>query len=99
MECKNAKKLNEEDIARELENLPGWSFRDGCLHIELKFSNFIEAFGFMTRAALISERKNHHPNWSNVYNKVIIDLTTHDAGGVTELDVSWAKTVTKLLKK
>jgi 4a-hydroxytetrahydrobiopterin dehydratase len=60
------------------------------LHRELKFAGFVEAFGFMASMALVSESLNHHPNWSNVYNRVDIELFTHDAGGITELDVQWA---------
>ncbi len=59
-----------------------WSERDGGLHREFEFTNFSEAFAFMTRVALLAEKRNHHPDWSNSWNKVSISLTTHDAGGV-----------------
>ena len=64
----------------------GWEIRDGKLHREFRFADFNEAFGFMTRAALVAEQMNHHPEWFNVYDRVVVDLTTHDAGGITEKD-------------
>jgi 4a-hydroxytetrahydrobiopterin dehydratase len=67
-----------------------WEVVDGKLHKEFVFSNFIDAFGFMTRAAMIAEGMNHHPEWFNVYRKVVVDLTTHEAGGLTELDFQLA---------
>lgn len=82
--------LREEEVRRHLESLPGWSLRDQKLHRDFKFVDFVEAFGFMAKAAIIAERMNHHPEWSNVYNRVSVDLTTHDAGGVTENDVRLA---------
>lgn len=85
------RKLSTDEIAQALAALPEWSARGDRLHRELKFASFVEAFGFMASMALVSESMNHHPNWSNVYNRVEIDLFTHDAGGVTELDVQWAK--------
>ncbi len=63
-----------------------WQFKDEKLHREFVFKNFIQAFGFMTQAAIISERDNHHPEWFNVYKTVKVDLTTHDANGITEKD-------------
>ncbi len=62
-----------------------------ALQKEFKFSNFSEAFGFMTRVALMAEKMDHHPEWSNVYNKVSVVLSTHDAGGITEMDFKLAK--------
>lgn len=67
-----------------------WEIIDGKLHKEFEFSNFIDAFGFMTRAAMIAEGMNHHPEWFNVYRKVIVDLMTHEADGLTELDFQLA---------
>lgn len=67
-----------------------WVIENDKLHKEFLFSNFIEAFGFMTKAAIIAEGMNHHPEWFNVYRKVIIDLTTHEAGGISELDFQLA---------
>ena len=74
----------------------GWELRDNALHRELRFRDFVEAFGFMTSVALIAERMNHHPEWSNVYGKVTIRLTTHDTGGVTEKDVALAEAISEL---
>nr|MCU0248189.1 4a-hydroxytetrahydrobiopterin dehydratase [Bryobacter sp.] len=74
-------KLNESEIATALASLPGWSLASGKLHREYKFADFSFAFGFMATAATAIERMNHHPEWFNVYNRVTVDLTTHDAGG------------------
>jgi 4a-hydroxytetrahydrobiopterin dehydratase len=71
-----------------------WELRNGKLHISLKFADFVAAFTFMTAAAIHAEKLNHHPEWSNVYNRVEIDLTTHDAGGITELDFKLAELMT-----
>ena len=90
------RRLTDTEIADALEDLPGWTLVDGRLHRELKFANFVEAFGFMTRLAILAEKSNHHPEWSNVYNRVVIDLWTHDAGGITEYDVSLARAAQRL---
>jgi len=84
-------KLNED-----LQGNP-WVIEDEKLHKEFVFSNFIEAFGFMTQAAIIAEAMNHHPEWFNVYKKVVVDLTTHEAGGLTELDFQLADKMEKIL--
>jgi 4a-hydroxytetrahydrobiopterin dehydratase len=68
------------------------------LHRELEFTDFSEAFGFMTRVALAAEKLNHHPNWSNVWNRVTIDLSTHSAGGVTEFDVELARRISTIAR-
>jgi 4a-hydroxytetrahydrobiopterin dehydratase len=86
-----ALKLTEAKIQKHLENLPGWSLEKGKLHREFKFANFVEAFAFMTACAIEAEKMNHHPEWSNVWAKVKVDLTTHDAGGITELDFRLAE--------
>lgn len=76
-----------------------WTEKNNKLSRAFEFSNFIEAWGFMTKVALIAEKMNHHPNWTNVYNRVIIDLNTHDAGGiVTEKDRALAKAIDDILK-
>ena len=85
------KPLSEAEIASQLEQLSGWTLKSGKLHRELSFADFKEAFGFMTKAAMLSEQMNHHAEWFNVYNRVTIDLHTHDANGITQLDVDWAK--------
>ncbi len=85
------KKLSDAEIQKNLERLNGWTIEDGKLHKEFKFDNFIAAFGFMTQLALIAESMNHHPEWFNVYNRVTIDMMTHDADGITELDIKFAE--------
>ena len=87
-----AAKLSEADRATALETLADWSMVDGRDAIEktFKFKNFIDAFAFMTRVALRAESMDHHPEWFNVYNKVTITLTTHDVGGLSDLDVKLA---------
>ncbi|HEX4769231.1 MAG TPA: 4a-hydroxytetrahydrobiopterin dehydratase [Bryobacteraceae bacterium] len=87
----SANKLNDDEIGAALERLPGWTVQDAKLHREFKFPDFAHAFGFMAVAALQIERVNHHPEWSNVYNWVRIDLTTHHAGGITSKDVCLAE--------
>ena len=90
------KKLSEKEITAAVESLAGWNLQKKKLHKEFKFNSFVEAFGFMSRVAFIAEGMNHHPEWFNVYNKVIIDLTTHDAGGISKFDVEFAKRVEEL---
>ena len=76
-----------------------WQEIDGALHKKFEFRNFAEAFAFMTRVAFLAEKLDHHPNWSNVYNTVVIELTTHDAGNlVTEKDRNLAKEIDRILK-
>ena len=89
-------KLSQVEIDEELKNLPGWSVVNEKLHKEFQFDSFNQAFGFMTRAAMEIEKMNHHPEWFNVYNKITIDLTTHDAGGITKNDVNLAKILNSL---
>ncbi len=89
-------KLSSEQISEELKNLPGWSVKEEKLHKDFEFGDFNEAFGFMTRAAMHIEKMNHHPEWFNVYNKLTVDLTTHDAGGITENDINLAKILNSL---
>lgn len=83
-------KLADTELQQELHKLNGWSLANGKLHKTFQFASFVEAFGFMTKAALVAEAMNHHPEWSNVYNRVTIDLTTHDAGGVSARDFALA---------
>ncbi len=89
-------KLSSDQISEELKNLPGWSVKDEKLHKDFEFGDFNEAFGFMTRAAMEIEKMNHHPEWFNVYNKLSVDLMTHDAGGITENDIGLAKILNSL---
>jgi 4a-hydroxytetrahydrobiopterin dehydratase len=89
-------RLSSEKISEELKNLPGWVVKEEKLHKDFKFEDFNEAFGFMTRAAMHIEKMNHHPEWFNVYNKLTVDLTTHDAGGITENDINLAKILNSL---
>ncbi|MFT0798101.1 4a-hydroxytetrahydrobiopterin dehydratase [Synechococcus sp. R5-12] len=89
-------KLSEAEVQAKLENLPGWSLQDGKLHRQFQFRSFVEAFGWMSSVALVAESMGHHPEWSNVYNRVRVDLTTHDAGGITELDFTLAQRMNEL---
>jgi len=85
------KTYNSEEAKGKLSELPGWKFDNDGIEKTYIFSNFVSAFGFMSQAAILSEKANHHPEWSNVYNKVSIRLSTHDAGGLTDKDFSLAK--------
>lgn len=85
------KKLSNSEIQDNLATLDGWTVEDGKLHKQFQFDNFVSAFGFMTQLALIAESMNHHPEWFNVYNRVTIDMSTHDADGITELDFKFAE--------
>ena len=88
--------VSQDALAAHLSTHPSWSIVDGKLHRELRFPSFIEAFGFMTRAALVAQSMDHHPEWSNVYGTVVIDLTTHSAGGITENDLALANAIDEL---
>ena len=89
-------RLSQEEIDEELKNLPGWSVVNDKLHREIQFDSFNQAFGFMTMAATEIEKMNHHPEWFNVYNKLVIELTTHDAGGITRNDINLARILNSL---
>jgi 4a-hydroxytetrahydrobiopterin dehydratase len=89
--------LTAEQINGLARALPGWSVVNGKLHRDLRFGDFNEAFGFMTRVALIAEAMGHHPEWSNVWNRVTIELTTHDAGGLSSWDVELAQRINALV--
>jgi len=78
-------RLSQTEIDEELKNLSGWNVENEKLHKEFQFDSFNQAFGFMTRAAMEIEKMNHHPEWFNVYNKITIELTTHDAGALQEM--------------
>ena len=91
------KKLDPSEIEAGLKNLPDWKLgSQGRLERELKFKTFPEAFSFMTRVSFDAEQLNHHPDWSNSYNRVRIELSTHDAGGITELDLELARRISAI---
>jgi len=83
-------KLSEQQISGELGKLHGWSVVNGNLHRVFEFKDFSQAFAFMTRVALAAEKMDHHPDWSNAWNKVTVDLSTHSAGGLTKHDFDLA---------
>ncbi len=95
-----AEKLNDEDRATALAALPAWKYDEaaGAMIREFKFSSFVDAFGFMTKVALLAERANHHPDWSNVYDRVAITLTDYEAGGLSERDIDLARAVDQLVR-
>ena len=84
-------RLSDDHVNARLRALSGWILRDGKLHRVYEFPDFVAAFGFMTAAAHAAESLEHHPEWCNVYNRVTVDLSTHDAGGLTELDFALAE--------
>ena len=84
------KRATVAEIAEALQTLPGWAVQEDKLHKEYKFPDFVHAFGFMATSAIAIERMNHHPEWFNVYNRVVVDLTTHDAGGISNQDFKLA---------
>lgn len=85
--------LSEAEIRDALAGRPGWSLQDGSLHRAFKFGSFVEAFGFMARVALHAEKLDHHPDWSNSYNRVSVTLRTHDLGGLTPYDFELARRI------
>lgn len=89
-------KLSPDEIKSALSELPGWELVEGKLVREFKFKDFQQAWGFMTRAALLSEKMDHHPDWSNCYNTVEIKLWSHYVGGITKRDMAWANAVSKI---
>lgn len=93
-----AERLTPDARAAALAEIDGWSMVEGreAITKRFKFEDFAAAFGFMAGAALVAEKMDHHPEWSNVYNTVDVTLTTHDAGGVTQLDVALAKRMNAL---
>lgn len=91
-----ANRLSDDALNSTLSQLSAWSLKDGKLHRQLQFPSFVEAFGFMSSVALVAESMGHHPEWFNVYNRVTIDLTTHDAGGITSKDVELARKIDAL---
>ncbi|WP_269227723.1 4a-hydroxytetrahydrobiopterin dehydratase [Flavobacterium eburneipallidum] len=92
------KKLNTAEIQAGLQQIDSkWEIKENCIHREIVFKNFVEAFSFMTSVAMLAEKDNHHPNWKNTYNKVTIALNTHDADGITHKDFDLAKEIDTIL--
>ena len=88
--------LNDSAVSKALETLAGWSTVDGKLHKSFRFTDFTQAFGFMCQTALEAEKRDHHPEWFNVYNRVDVWLVTHDAGGITNRDTELAARMNEL---
>ena len=91
--------LSTSEIETALASLPGWSLVNGKLHREFRFPDFMRAFAFMAEAALHAEKLDHHPEWSNVYGRVVVDLLTHDAKGVTQLDLELARRMSRIAER
>ncbi|HZS55005.1 MAG TPA: 4a-hydroxytetrahydrobiopterin dehydratase [Bryobacteraceae bacterium] len=92
------RKLTNEEVRTALDTLPNWRLQQSKLHRDYAFGDFAHAIGFMATAAVLIEKMNHHPEWSNVYNRVAVDLTTHDAGGITAKDVELARLLEDVAK-
>ncbi len=92
-------KLSKQEIAVQLRKLDGWTIMKGTLHHTFEFKDFKQAFGFMKRVALAANSMNHHPDWSNSYNKVTVDLSTHSAGGLTKNDFELAGRIQKINRR
>ncbi|MGB1907679.1 MAG: 4a-hydroxytetrahydrobiopterin dehydratase [Spongiibacter sp.] len=88
-------KLTEHEIEDALKKLPNWQREGDTLRREFQFKNFLDAFAFMTKVAICAEKIDHHPNWSNSYNKVVISLTTHDVGGLSPRDLALAEAINR----
>ncbi|MCB9896747.1 MAG: 4a-hydroxytetrahydrobiopterin dehydratase [Planctomycetes bacterium] len=87
------RRLERGEVESWLATHAAWTLRDGSLHREFVFDDFVGAFGFMAKVAVLAERLGHHPDWSNGYARVVIDLTTHDVGGLTALDLALAEAI------
>lgn len=92
-------RLSDQEAAKGIANLSGWKLEQGKLHKTFEFRDFIQAFGFMSRVALVAESLGHHPEWSNVWNKVIVNLSTHSIGGISRLDLELAGKIQELADK
>jgi 4a-hydroxytetrahydrobiopterin dehydratase len=92
-------KLSQHQVDSALQELSGWTVVNGKLHRDYQFADFVHAFGFMATAAMVIEKMGHHPEWFNVYNRLTVDLTTHDDGGITTKDVELAKQLDALAAK
>jgi 4a-hydroxytetrahydrobiopterin dehydratase len=91
-----AKRLTEAEVKERLSGVQGWALQDGKLHRAFECKDFVAAFGNMTRVALVAEAMNHHPEWFNVWNKVVMDLNTHSVGGISELDFKLAGKINEI---
>ena len=91
-------KISEKEIEEQVAKLDGWKVVSGKINKTFEFEDFVQAFSFMTRVAMEAEKMNHHPEWFNVYNRVRIDLVTHDVGGISNYDIKLAKTIDRLAK-
>ena len=91
-----AKKLNDAEIQQQLQDIKGWSLANGKLHRAFECRDFATAFGKMTQVALVAESMNHHPEWFNVWNKVVIDLNTHSVQGISTLDFELAAKINEI---
>jgi 4a-hydroxytetrahydrobiopterin dehydratase len=91
-------KLSEEDIEKRLLRFPDWEYYENAIHAEFEFDNFKDCFSAMSRIAFECEALNHHPNWTNIYNKLNISLSTHDANGVTEKDFKLAEAIEDIVE-
>ena len=96
---KKPRKLSESEIELAISDLRVWVVKDSKLHRSFEFKNFVEAFAFMTEIALQAEKMDHHPEWFNVYNKVTIDLMTHDVSGISDQDIKLAKMINGIFEK
>jgi 4a-hydroxytetrahydrobiopterin dehydratase len=91
------KQLSDAEVTERLSQVSAWKREGDKIRRDFKFDNFVSAFGFMTKVALLAEKADHHPEWSNVYNRVSIELTTHDASGLSQRDFDLAKQIDKLV--
>jgi 4a-hydroxytetrahydrobiopterin dehydratase len=91
-----AKKLTDMEVQERLSQIQGWNFTKGKLHRAFECQDFVTAFGNMTRVALVAESMNHHPEWFNVWNKVVIDLNTHSVSGISDLDFKLAGKINEI---
>lgn len=92
-------KLSDQEISKELNDIEGWRVEDNALLKNFVFEDFKETLAIMMGIGMIAEAMNHHPEWTNVYNKLSIKLTTHDEGGVTEKDIALAKKIEEIIKQ
>ena len=92
-------KATESEIEQAMAKLGSWTIERGKLHREYRFRDFVQAFGFMAQVAMLAERAAHHPEWFNVYNRVVIDLTTHEAHGITQKDLDLAREMEQIAKQ